>query len=1035
MSLQPRSRPHVGERAGPGATLVAVPESRLDTVAGAREPESDRDRAASSRPLDADSDIDDSFLLGIAAAPPIELQQQALLVPGTHVVGKYRIESRIGQGGMGTVYRATDTRLQRPVAIKIHHGLSTRVERLRREARLLARLSHPNVVTVLEVGTHAGMLFVAMEYVDGGNARSWRAARPRHWREIVELYRQAGRGLAAAHALGIVHRDFKPDNVLVGVDGRARVADFGLAGPAIDAQASAEQTLEAKIRSLAIETEGHAADFATEAGVIVGTPAYVAPEQILSSRVDARADQFGFCAALFEALYGSLPFPGESAKQIIARIAGDQPVSPRDLGDTPPWLLEVLERGMAHEPVDRFADMNALLAALAGPPRARRWTRALALGGVLALAGAAFSRAQPTPTACADEPEGARWSDRGRQLGERVAALGDPATTEAWTHLEPRLRAHAEAWSSVHTAVCEAAATDEDEADVRRRERELACLADAASPMDALLAELAEPALERLARATEVAERLPDPTRCIGAMPSRKPAPPPELAADVDALRPVLEQARTQLNLGQTHQALALSDIVVARAHELGFAPLVVDARIIRASARMNAGALDAGREDAHAAFEEAQRAEYQHGMGLAADLLAHVAFTGLDFAEALRWNDEARRTIKRLPDEVDLFLKLLVREAAIHVRRGEVAAAQTLVDEAEAYARQARLGDELVATVELGRGGLAEARGDYGSAVDHYERARGLLTASLGAWSPRVAAAWSTLGTLYLLADNYVEAKRAYERALEILTRTDDSPYLMLRLLHGIAAADDMLGDGEAALRRLDAARELFERSGADDVHYALMIAESRGVVLIGLGRGEEALASLEPALTLAERIYGDAHAELRSTLASLALAAREAGRSELAEQYLQRALRISSSLDREDEQAASLLHSYGFLLLEREQLDAAAAQFERAGNLIEQLSGLDSADMGWVELGRGRIAIARGDFPLARLSLERADALWSGDEIPPEDRADMQADLAVALWETGERARAVAIARAAAEVRPDDPKLRAWLAAHPAK
>ncbi|MBC8071128.1 MAG: serine/threonine protein kinase, partial [Deltaproteobacteria bacterium] len=311
-----------------------------------------RSRGAGTSSLDDDPDLDDSFLAGAAAAPPIDPDTGTMLLPGAHVLGKYRIEARIGRGGMGTVYRAIDTRLQRPVAIKIHHSLTTRVERLRREARMLARLSHPNVVTVLEVGVHDGMVFVAMEYVDGGNARTWLELAPRSWQEIVELYQQAGRGLAAAHALGIVHRDFKPDNVLVGVapaghtHGRVLVADFGLAGHATDTELGFSLTGEPLDT---IDEAGISSDpdgFVTEVGALVGTPAYVAPEQIASSRVDARADQFAFCAALFEALYGQLPFPGGTALEVLARIAAGELVRPRNAGRTPGWVLEVLERGL-----------------------------------------------------------------------------------------------------------------------------------------------------------------------------------------------------------------------------------------------------------------------------------------------------------------------------------------------------------------------------------------------------------------------------------------------------------------------------------------------------------------------------------------------------------------------------------------------------------------------------------------------------------------------------------------------------------------
>ena len=171
----------------------------------------------------------DSLLREVAATPAVSPVAAYTLRPGVVLAGRYRIESLLGRGGMGTVFRALDTRLGRPVAIKVHHGRASALERLRQEARALAQLSHPNVVTVLEVGSVDGSPFVVMEFVDGANARQWRDAGERSWQEIVALYREAGLGLAAAHRVGLVHRDFKPDNVLVGHDGRPRVADFGLA--------------------------------------------------------------------------------------------------------------------------------------------------------------------------------------------------------------------------------------------------------------------------------------------------------------------------------------------------------------------------------------------------------------------------------------------------------------------------------------------------------------------------------------------------------------------------------------------------------------------------------------------------------------------------------------------------------------------------------------------------------------------------------------------------------------------------------------
>jgi serine/threonine protein kinase len=240
-----------------------------------------------------------------AAHPPI--------ARGTVIDGAYRIERAIGEGGMGVVYLARDVRLERDVAIKLGSSVSTAaLARAGREALALARLSHPNVVAVFQIGEVGGRLYIAMEHVAGGNARQWVAASSRGWREIVALYAAAGDGLAAAHAAGLVHRDVKPDNVLVGDDGRPRVADFGLARGAVSTDGAPDAAMPSS-------------ESVTQTGTILGTPAYMAPEQLAGEDLDPRADQFSFCASLWEALFGTRPFAGKTPQEIGAAIARGEP--------------------------------------------------------------------------------------------------------------------------------------------------------------------------------------------------------------------------------------------------------------------------------------------------------------------------------------------------------------------------------------------------------------------------------------------------------------------------------------------------------------------------------------------------------------------------------------------------------------------------------------------------------------------------------------------------------------------------------------
>ena len=327
-----------------------------------------------------------------------------VLAPGTQVA-RYVVEEPVGAGAMSTVYAAHDPELDRRVALKLLRpgpdGGDLR-SRLYREAKAMARLAHPNVITVYDVGVYGAQLFVAMELVRGSTLRGWLAATPRAWRDVVARFAQAGRGLACAHTAGLVHRDFKPDNVLVGDDGRVRVTDFGLArATTFDDDAPIPSSIGTDLVTTITQT-----------GALVGTPAYMAPEQLRGEPTDARADMFGFCVALYEALYHERPFAGHDVRGLrSATSTGVMPPPPA--GSTvPAKVRDALLPGLRPRPEDRYATMEALLDALEGAvvatdaprprvaapePRrrgaARVWATVGMLGVGIAAAGAVGARA------------------------------------------------------------------------------------------------------------------------------------------------------------------------------------------------------------------------------------------------------------------------------------------------------------------------------------------------------------------------------------------------------------------------------------------------------------------------------------------------------------------------------------------------------------------------------------------------------------------------------------------------------------------
>ncbi|MEM6995027.1 MAG: serine/threonine-protein kinase [Myxococcota bacterium] len=366
-------------------------------------------------------------------------------------LGRFSILESLGKGGMGAVYSAYDPDLDRRVAIKVLHSRGARnpdaTKRLLREAKALAKLSHPSVVTVHEVGVQDGRVFLAMEYARGGTLSSWATTLtddPSREAKIVARMHECIDGLSAAHAAGLVHRDFKPANVLITADGRAKVADFGL------------------VHIGAPDEPGNAPGEVGTTNPVAGTPAYMAPEQFRGT-ADARSDQFGLCVTFFEVLYGTRPFPGETPMAILASIESRAIATPASVGSE--RLLAVLRQGLHREPDQRFASMTALRSALVEARRGRRRVPLASLAGVSLLGvAAAFAvqqnRAEPVrgaPCPTGEEALSDAWGS-GRQAAMRSAfeATGRSNWRGQWDRVYDRTERWASAWSEAYRSSCEA---------------------------------------------------------------------------------------------------------------------------------------------------------------------------------------------------------------------------------------------------------------------------------------------------------------------------------------------------------------------------------------------------------------------------------------------------------------------------------------------------------------------------------------------------------------------------------------------------
>ncbi|MCY1009547.1 serine/threonine-protein kinase [Nannocystis pusilla] len=379
-------------------------------------------------------------------------------------IGRFRVGETLGQGGMGVVYAADDEQLDRRVALKVirpevvarapgEHG------RLVREARALARLSHPNVVQVFEVGEHAGVVFIVMELVPGTTMAHWLAGAPRQSEDILRRFVEAAHGLAAAHRAGIVHRDFKPANALVGEDGRVRIVDFGLAR----GERLADRTV-----TTASESEDSASSATATTGSLAGTPAYMSPEQLVGAACDARSDQFSFCVALYEALHGSRPFTVE-AILACAQAGGRAPVLPH-AKHMPRWLCRLLTRGLALRAEDRYPAMTRLIAEIEGALGRRRRARMFALG-VPAMIAAAVAGHQLSPASAefigCPAPEAALvgvWDDAGRAaVATAIATTAAPFAPTVRDRVVEALDVYAGVWARARHDACQSSVTPGDQ--------------------------------------------------------------------------------------------------------------------------------------------------------------------------------------------------------------------------------------------------------------------------------------------------------------------------------------------------------------------------------------------------------------------------------------------------------------------------------------------------------------------------------------------------------------------------------------------
>lgn len=694
-------------------------------------------------------------LLGDRATPP--------------KIGRFTVLQRIGAGASGAVFTAYDDVLDRKVALKVLRHAEGERDALLPEARVLAKLRHPHVVTVHEAGVSDGQVFVAMEFVAGGTLRDWLQARPRTPAEVLDMIRAAGRGLAAAHAAGIAHGDFKPDNVLVAEDG-PRVADFGLA------------------RSTASPV--------TDSGG--GSPAYMAPERLDGGGPSEAADQFALTVTLVEALGGTRPFGGES--QTMLRLAMlKPPVLPQTVTNNP-GLQAAVRRALAPEPEARFPSVKALLEALAPPPRSlgRRWVMG---AGAAVIVSAALLAGTQRDDPCnggmavlstAYAPDSAQ-EIRAALDGQLGPGLGEP--------LLQRLDAHAAAWTEAHREVCTATQVDGVQSDTMF-DRRMQCLMRRHVELNAVaqaLRGVSSP--NEAARASGLVDALLAPSRCDAERLVDGPrSPSPDEAVAVAELRANVASGWADYRLARYDAALERAQGADSAALSLSYVPLQAEAALLLGTAQGRSSGFNESETTLRRARVLAARAGARE---LAADistqLLRIVMFAGQPERVA-DLSSHARADVLeagRSTAEIDG----IVGESLL--KSGDVDAAWTSIE--TALAQEQRPPQRAVLLVNRASAALALNR--PAEALSDYRAAYELAAAHHGKDHPRMGFFLHRVGRGQLATGDPGAAAQTLERARalrEAVLGTED---------RAVASVLVDLSDARRALGETEVARALLER------------------------------------------------------------------------------------------------------------------------------------------------------------------------------------------------------------------------------
>lgn len=845
--------------------------------------------------------------------PEDEVVSTRSLRPGTEI-GRYVVTQWLGMGSVGVVYEARDTLLERRVALKLLRPDAAEVHdgRLLREAKALAALSHPHVLAVHDAGVFDGGVFIAIELVDGPTLREWARDEERTWRAVLAKLVEAGRGLAAAHQAGLVHRDFKPDNALVTTQGRLVVTDFGL----VRGSEALTEDAEASV------ADEHPVSPRTEAGALIGTPAYMAPEQLGGAAATSASDQFALCVSAYELLVGQLPFAGSTVgARRVAILGGELQGRAEAQRRLPRPVLRVLERGLAADPAARYPSMAALGDALERtlardrerPARRWRWVGLVATGAALAGVGYKLAARAPQPTSgCATGAE-FDWGIRQRQaLTQAMSAGGSSFAADAAQRAVSNLDRYAEAWTEAYTSTC-AALTDAEPLDAEALHLRLACLHSRRREFVALATVLAEPDPRAPQHAVRATGELSPVASCAEATSLQRRASqvspfPREVA---EAFEDRLARATALRDAGLYAEARDAASALLADVVDAPPSSIRVQVQILESDALTRLNEADQGYAGYLQALEWAEELEDTHARVRA---LRGLAFTAGaledDFERGIQWARLAKAAADRT-GVPRLRAEVLSATSAVHRTREDREQALEYSQQAVALWEGIDHPNRVVSLYNAGTDLRSLRRFEEAEAVLVEARQEG--ERMLGPAHPVVGAIVGSLGTLHAQRGEPEAALPLLRESLRIREDAlgEDNPSLGPTLL-GVANAEHNAG-------RPALARPVYERC-TSIVRSPVM----RGYCNYGLGKALRKLGEPEAsAKALAEAYDAVASKVTGPVLAEIAFAYAESLGS--------------------DERARARVLAERALQLYREAGSAHGVERERVEDWLEKHLGLD--------------------------------------------------------------------------------------------